>query len=210
MAFCNSCGATVETGARFCPKCGKSLPAIVAAPALDTPPTNAQNSNALKIVLVVVAVVIGLGLLAAVSTAFVAWRIAHHTHIHNNGDNVKVETPFGIVESTDNAMEAVRELGIDVYPGARAMKGNAATMSIGGMHTVAAEFESDDPAEKVGAFYKSRFRNANVTTSDGDHFNIVSTDKKNIITINIEPQDGKTRIHIATVSGKKIDDRSSD
>lgn len=210
MAFCNSCGATVETGVKFCPKCGKPVPATVAAATPNNPAPAAQSSNALKIVLVIVAVVIGLGLLAAVSGAFIAWRIAHHTHIHNDGDNVRVETPFGTVESTNNAADAVRELGIDVYPGAHSMKGSAATMSIGGMHTVAAEFESDDSVEKVGAFYKSRFPNAHVTTSEGDHYSIVSTDKKNIITINIEPQDSKTRIHIATVSGKKVDERSSD
>ncbi len=208
MAFCNSCGATVEGGAKLCPKCGK--PVLGAVPdSTVTQVAPAQNSNALKIILIVVAVVIGLGLLAAMSTAFVAWRIARHSHIENNGGNVRVETPFGSVVSTDDASEAVRNLGIDLYPGARPLKGNAASLRIGGMHTVAAEFESDDPAEKVGEFYKSRMPDAQVSVSDGDHYNIVSTDKKNVVTINIEPQDGKTRIHIATVSGKKVGSSSS-
>jgi hypothetical protein len=72
------------------------------------------------------------------------------------------------------------------------------------MHTVEAEFESDDPPEKVSAFYSSRFPNANVATKDQNRYTIVSTDKKNLITINIEPEDGKTRIKIANVSGKNL------
>ncbi len=82
---------------------------------------------------------------------------------------------------------------------------------IGGMHTVEAEFESDDSPEKVLVFYSSRVPNGNVTTKDQNHYTIVSTDKKNIITIRIDPEDGKTRIAIATVSGKNmIGDSSSD
>jgi len=33
---------------------------------------------------------------------------------------------------------------------------------------------------------------------------IIATDQKNMLTINIEPKDGKTRIHIAKVSGKLV------
>jgi hypothetical protein len=61
------------------------------------------------------------------------------------------------------------------------------------------------------SFYSSELPNANVTTKDQDHYAIVSTDKKNLITIKIEPQDGKTRIKIANVSGKNLTgDTSSD
>ena len=104
--------------------------------------------------------------------------------------------------STNDPNEAARNLGIDLYPGARVLKGNTATF--GGMHTVEAEFESDDPTDKVSTFYSSRFPNANVTNKDQDRYTIVSTDKKNLITINIEPVDGKTVIHIANVSGKRM------
>ena len=44
----------------------------------------------------------------------------------------------------------------------------------------------------------------------GDHYAIISTDKKNMLTINIEPKDGKTRIHIARVSGKMVNGGDSD
>jgi hypothetical protein len=157
----------------------------------------------------VVAVIVVLGIVGIGTLAFVVRRIAHRSHIENRDGNVRVETPFGTVQSTNNPDEASRNLGVDLYPGARVLKGNTAT--IGGMHTVEAEFESDDSAEKVMAFYSSRFPNANVTNKDQNRYTIVSTDKKNLITINIEPDGGKTRIKIVSMSGKNVTgDSSSD
>jgi hypothetical protein len=210
MAFCNSCGTTLAAGARFCPKCGGAVPAGAAVTSVTPAPAAApQGSSALKIILIVVAVIFVLGVLGIGTIAFVVRRIAHRSHIDNRDGNVRVETPFGMVQSTNNPDEAARNLGVDSYPGARVLKGNSAT--IGGMHTVEAEFESDDPADKVMAFYSSRFPNANVTNKDQNRYTIVSTDKKNLITINIEPEDGKTRIKIASVSGKNLTgDNSSD
>jgi hypothetical protein len=72
------------------------------------------------------------------------------------------------------------------------------------MHTVEAEFESDDSAERVMAFYSAKFPNANVNTKDQDHYAIVSTDNNNLITIKIEPDGSKSRIKIANVSGKNV------
>ena len=213
MAFCNSCGTNIGPGARFCPKCGAAVPAAVApvgGPAAPTPPPQSQQgSNALKIVLIVVAAIVVLGILGIGSIVFVVRRIAHRSHIENRDGNVRVETPFGTAQSTSDPEEASRNLGIDLYPNAKVIRGNTATF--GGMHTVEAEFETDDRPERVSAFYSSKFPQANVTNKDGDRYTIVSTDKKNLITINIEPEDGKTRIKIANVSGKNVTgDNSSD
>jgi hypothetical protein len=205
MAFCNSCGGTLAAGARFCPKCGGAVALAAAATPVAAPPgpaTAPQSNNALKVILIVVAAVVVLGIIGIGTLAFVVRRIAHRSHIENRDGNVRVETPFGSVQSTNDPDEASRNLGIDLYPGARVLKGNSAT--IGGMHTVEAEFEVDDSAEKVSAFYSSRFPNANVTTKDQNRYTIVSTDTRNLITINIEPENGKTRIKIANVSGKNL------
>lgn len=203
MAFCNSCGGVLESGAKFCPKCGASQPVsgttpIASAPAPTTP---SQGGGVLKIILIVVAVIVVLGILGMGTVAFIGWRIARHTRIHEQNGNVRVETPFGTVQSTNDAADAVRNLGIDAYPGARVIKGNSTSMA--GMHTVEAEFESDDPADKVAEFYRSRFPNPNVSTRDPNHYTIVSTDNKNLITINIQPQDGGTHIQITNINGKQ-------
>jgi len=202
MAFCNSCGATQEAGARFCPKCGAAVPgaATATAAAHSVPAGQPQNNNAIKIVLIVVAAIVVLGILGVGAATFIGFRIARHTRIENKDGNVRVQTPFGTVQSTNDPGEVSRNLGVDLYPGARVLKGNAAT--IGGMHTVEAEFESDDSAETVMAFYSARFPNAGVTVKDQNHYTIVSAEKKNLVTINVMPEDGKTRVSIANVSGK--------
>jgi flagellar basal body-associated protein FliL len=178
------------------------MAAAIPATVPSAPAASPQGSGALKIILIVVAVIVALGILGIGTLTFVVRRIARNSHIEKRDGNVRVETPFGTVQSTNNPDEASRNLGIDLYPGARVLKGNTAT--IGGMHTVEAEFESDDSAEKVMAFYASKYPNANVTTKEQNRYTIVSTDKKNLITIKIEPEDGKTRITIANVSGRNV------
>src|SRR5207244_8571171 len=207
MSFCNSCGAPLEPAARFCPKCGKGAPVSAApsTPASAAAVKPAQASSAVKIVFIVVAVIIGFGILGMVTSAFFAWRIAKHTHIASRGDKVRVETPFGTVESTQNSDEAARNIGVDVYSGARALKSSAGAVTFGGLKTAGAEFETSDPPEKVAEFYKQKFPGAMVSTQGDDQYSIVSNEKNRVVTINIESQEGKTRINIANVTGKPSD-----
>jgi flagellar basal body-associated protein FliL len=206
MAFCNSCGATLDSGAKFCNKCGTTQPGATAgAPAFPTPAPGApQKSSALKIILIVVAVIVVFGILAIGAFSFFAYRIARHSRIHNENGNVRVETPFGTVNTTTDPNEAARNLGIDSYPGAEVVKGTTSDMTMGNMHTASADFETSDPVATVAEFYKSKVPNANVVSSTGDHYAIISTDKKNMLTINIEPKNGRTRIHISKISGKMV------
>jgi hypothetical protein len=215
MAFCNSCGATLDAGARFCNKCGQTQPVVVSAtpvftPAVAAPGTPQKSSGALKIILIVVAIVVGLGILGIAAVSFVGYRIAKHTRVHDENGNVRVETPFGTVNTNADPDEAARNLGIDIYPGAEVVKGTTSDMTMGNMHTAAADFESSDPVSAVAEFYKSKVPNANVVSSTGDHYAIISTDKKNMLTINIEPKNGRTRIHIAKISGKLVGGGDSD
>jgi len=216
MAFCNSCGATLDGGAKFCTKCGATQPigkapsTTLSAPAPIATTPAPQNSNALKIILIAVAVIVGLGMLGIAAVSFIGYRIASHTRVHNRDGNVRVETPFGTVQSTTDPELAARDLGIDSYPGATVVKGTTSKMNMGNMHTAAADFETSDSPSTVADFYKSKVPGANVISSESDHYTIISTDKKNMLTINIEPKDGKTRIHIAKVSGKIVDGGDSD
>jgi len=212
MAFCNSCGATLDSGAKFCTKCGATQPVAAgsaAAPVIASGGANAatpKSGNALKIILIIGAVIVGLGILGVGAASFVAWRIASRTHVRNRNGNVRVETPFGTVQSSTDPDEAARDLGVEPYPGAEVIKGTTSNMTVGTMHTAAADFETNDPASSVADFYKSKFPGANVTSSNGDHYSIVSNDKKNMLAIGIEPRNGKTRIHIAKVAGKPVGD----
>lgn len=217
MAFCNSCGTALSAGTRFCNKCGAaviaSAPASAvrsATPAASAPPPpsataqvpSTQGSNALKIILIVVGVFVLIGTLAVASVGFFAWRVARHTHVRQDGNNVKVETPFGTVESTKDPEEAARNLGVDIYPGAQVLKHGTASASFGGVHTVSVSLESDDSVDKVTNFYKSKFPKAMVTASDSSQSTIVSNDRKNLITINIKADGDRTRILITNLTGK--------
>ncbi len=214
MSFCNSCGTALEPGVKFCAKCGapsrasSTTPAFPASAPLPTAP--AQSSSTLKTVLIIVAVLFAMFVLGTTAVVFVGMRIARHTHVENNGDNVRVESPFGTIESTTNPDDITRELGTAVYPGASMEKGNVSSVNVGGMRTVAAQFETGDPEDKVAAFYKKKFPEANVSVATEDHYTIVSSANHNLITINIEPDGPRTRIHIASVTGKRFGGGSSD
>jgi hypothetical protein len=212
MAFCNSCGAALNPGTNFCNKCGAavaapaSIPAATptaAAPAMPAPPPPPKGGNsALKIILISVAVIIVIGVLAVASLSFFVYHVAKNSKVHQEGDNVKVETPFGTVETSQDPEKVTKDLGVDIYPGAEAQKNGTSSVSFGAVHTVTATFTSSDSLDKVCTFYKSKFPNAMTTTSDQSRCTIVSNDQKNMITINIEGSGEATRIQITNVSKK--------
>ena len=216
MAFCNSCGATLGPGAKFCNKCGA---AVVAGPSAGAPaptplaaagptplsPTEGQKgggSSALKIVLIVVAVIVGIGVLGLATLGIIAYKVARGTHVQQQGDQVKVETPFGTVQTSKDPDQAAKDLGVDIYPGAEAQKTGAASANFGPVHTASANFETSDSVDKVCGFYKSKFPAASVKTSDENHCTIVSSDQKNMVTINIQASGNTTTFQITSVSKK--------
>ncbi len=205
MAFCNSCGNNLESGAKFCSKCGTvQAGANIGSTPVAVPPHAATPNNSLRIILIVVGAVILLGVISVAAITVIGLRIARHTRVENRDGNVRIESPFGDVETTNDPAQIAASLGVNVYPGARVLEGNAADVTVAGMHTISAEFETEDSPDKVAEFYKSKFPNPNVSNTAGGETTIVSTSKKNLITITIEPEGSKTRIHIANVSGKGV------
>ena len=216
MAFCNKCGASLNPGIRFCNQCGAAViasspapsmanPAMAGStvPAASVPAANAgQGGGALKVIFIVVGVIALLGVLAFGSIAFFAWRVARHVHAHQDGNNVRVETPFGSVETTKDPADAARNLGVDLYPGAELMKNGSSTATFGGVHTATISAQSSDSVDQVFNFYKAKFPNAMVTTSDAGRSTLISNDNKSMITINVESQGGRTKIMITSVSRK--------
>lgn len=213
MAFCNKCGTAITQGTRFCNKCGAPIlasgfPSAAPTPSTPTPtatPTQAappQGGNSLKVVLIVVGAVIVIGVLAVGGLTFVGLHIAKRSRVHQDGERVKVETPFGTVESTKDPEQAAKNLGIDIYPGAEVQKDGASSSVFGNMRTVSANFESSDSVDKVCSFYKARFPNATVSTSEENHCTIVSTAPPNVTTINVESRGSGAKFQISTVAKK--------
>ena len=223
MAFCNSCGAALTAGTRFCNKCGSPILASAPMGTSPSPPTPAPTgftpvttpspapgtipapaptggSSALKVVLIVVGVIFLIGILGVASFGFFVHKMIKSARVHQDGNNVKVETPFGNVETSKDSGEAVKDLGVDVYPGAQATKDGASTVTFGGIHTVAATFESSDAVDKICTFYKTKFPNAMVTTSGDNRCTIISSDKNNMVTINIESDGSQSKLQITNVN----------
>jgi len=217
MAFCNSCGTTLDPTAKVCPKCGAAQPggtstATVPSPTPAAPPASApaQGSNVLKPVLIALAAIVIIGALAIATIGVIGLHIARRTRVENRDGNVHIVSPFGSVDTSTNPSDVARNLGIEIYPGAELLKGDAANIGVAGMQTVAAKFETPDSPDKVAAFYHSKFPDATYK-ADGNEYKIISNQNKNLLTIKIEPDDGKTLIKVAKVGGVNITtDSSSD
>jgi len=204
MAFCNSCGATLTPGTKFCNKCGATVssgPAAAVPSASPTPAPSSGGSSALKIVLIVLAVIVAIGILGVATVGFIGYRIAKSAHVTKQGDSVKIDSPLGSFTANDPE-EAAKNLGVDMYPGAEVQKNGSVDMTIANIHTVAAVLQTSDSADKVCDFYRQRFPNARVATSDQTHCNIVSNDPMNTVTINAESAGDTTRITISSVTKK--------
>lgn len=206
MAFCNSCGSTLKDGAAFCGKCGAPVsgaapprmsPVATGPSASPAPPR--QDNSAVKTILIIVGVIAILGGLAIATLTFIGLRIARHSRVTQEGDHVKVETPFGGVETSDPEQTA-KDLEIDIYPGAQVQRQGAATVTFGGIRTVTAGFESDDPTDKVCNFYREKFPNAKVTASEHNHCTIVSDTGGKVVTINIDSRGDGSRFQITNVN----------
>jgi hypothetical protein len=80
--------------------------------------------------------------------------------------NVDIQTPFGGIHVNENA--DVRDTGLPVYPGARQKhkddsgEEKSANVDIStsafGLKVVAVEYESDDPPEKLVAYYQEQLK----------------------------------------------------
>jgi len=211
MAFCNSCGATLNAGTKFCNKCGAAVPAGPATPGATlsplppappySPPPSKGGSSALKIILIIIAIIVGLGILTVGAFSFFVYRVAKSAHVTQKGDSVKVDTPFGSFSANDPD-QTVKELGVDVYPGAQVQKAGTASATVFGVHTVTARFESGDSVEKVCDFYKTKFPNANIRSSDQNQCSIIAGDQGNSTTVSVQSSGDGCQFQIVAVSKK--------
>jgi hypothetical protein len=106
-----------------------------------------------------IAVILGLALLPACS-------VNVKDHDDNGNSKVDISTPVGGIHVDQNA--DVRDIGLPVYPGAKQKaKGNdgdqkRANVNMSafgfGLKVVALEYESDDPPDKIIAFYQNQLK----------------------------------------------------
>ena len=210
MAFCNSCGATLTEGTKFCSKCGATISGnpsgmSTAAPTqtpMSAPPPSKGSSSALKIVLLIVGSIVLIGILGMVTCGIVLHRAIKSAKVSQDGKNVKVETPFGSIDTTTDPAQIAKDLDVEIYPGAEVQRQGTATVAFGPIRTVTGNFESSDPVAKVCDFYKSKFPEANVSSSDQNQCSIFSGVQGNSTTITVQSSGDGSRFTIVKMSKK--------
>ena len=97
--------------------------------------------------------------------AFPACSVSVKDHDSSGNDKVDIDTPVGSFHVNEQA--DARDTGVAVYPGARQKPkkdgdSKSANVNISssffGVKVVAIEYESDDPPEKVLAFYQDQLK----------------------------------------------------
>jgi zinc-ribbon domain len=205
-SFCSKCGAQLSPDAQACTACGAPVAAAPAAAPVQPSATPAKSGNtALKIVLIVVAVFVGLGILGAGAFGYFAWRVAHSIHV--SGDRVTLHTPGGNITANASETYTADELGTDIYPGATTAKGGM-RMSLPTGSMVTAVYLTPDSKDQVLSFYKGKFgSNASVfETPEASVLTINKGEKESVvvtITKGESENEGKTQISIVHTTANK-------
>jgi hypothetical protein len=206
-SFCSKCGAELSLGVQSCTACGAAVgPVAVATPPPVAVPAKSGN-NALKIVLIVLAIFIGLGILGAGAFGYFVWRVAHAVHVAGSGSDVTIHTPGGTLTANPSETYTASDLGTDIYPGAQSGKGGM-RMSMPTGTMVSAVYLTNDTKDQVLAFYKTKFgSDASVFDSaDGTVLTVNKGQKESIvvtITKGTSDNEGKTEIHIVHTTANK-------
>ncbi len=215
MAFCTSCGAQIADGAMFCTGCGAaqtqtpqtvaSSQTAAAAPvaAATVQPEPKQGGSALKVVLIVLAVVFGLIILGIAAAVGVGVYIAKNSKVHQHGKDATISTPFGEVSTTTDPSKVAEQIGVEVYPGATPWGQGASVGTFGGMSVANAMFESDDSIDQIEQFYTSKYPNSRVNAGGGNNRTMIFDTEQGKVTIVLMQEGSKTKIHISRVNGAK-------
>jgi hypothetical protein len=215
MPFCTSCGANVDAGMKFCGKCGAAMsgatpaapgPAATASSATPAAPAAAApskgGSGVLKVILVILGVLLLFAVLISAVVGYVGYRgyKAVKEEQAKLGD-MKVDVDTGTASAGD-AAKIAQQMEVEVYPGAEAQKGGGA-VSMGGFSVAGADFLTSDSPSQVADFYKKQYPKAMLVSEGEDHYSIMVTTSKGMVTVAVQPYDGKTKISIARMAGVK-------
>ncbi len=226
--FCTKCGSVLAEGNVFCTGCGAQIPgtaatgaappasassgpAATAAGSAPAPPPAAQpaaapqGASALKVILIVVGVFVGLCILGGMAITFGLWRLSRSVRVDNRSGQVSISTPGGKMTMGPGADVTEAELGVPLYPSAKRAEGSFQLSSEEGSMATYVFKTSDSPAQ-VMAFYRGRLspKSAFVETPEGGV--ITSEGGANVgfmITIGHEESTGQTSIAIMRGTSKK-------
>ena len=164
------------------------------------------GSTAVKIVLIIVAIFVGIGILGASIVGYGIWRVTHAIRVANHGGNITIPGSGGGSFSVNSSQRfTASELGTDIYPGATTTQGGM-RMSTPSGSWITAIYVTSDSKDQVLNFYKSKFGSdsALMETNDAAILTLKKGEKETVmVTISARPNEdnGKTKISIThTVS----------
>jgi hypothetical protein len=217
-SFCSKCGAELSPDTKFCQGCGAPTGYVAsavapagAAPAGQVavgqaPAVAAPSSGALKIVLIIVGCIVGLGMLGAVAVMFGLWRISKSVRVDQSG-GVTITTPGGKFSTgnTSGAHLSETEVGAPIYPGAVAEEGGFKLgAESGSMATYV--FKTSDSVQQVLAFYRDKFgpKTSVIETPQGGIVTAAKNDNEGImVTVGRNENEDKTSIAITHTTSTK-------
>jgi hypothetical protein len=171
-------------------------------PPVGAPPAK-SGSSALKIILIILAVFVGLGIIGAGIVAYGVYRVAHSIHKDANG-NITVSTPKGTITANSSDTFTESDLGIAIYPGATQGKGGL-RMTIAGKSMITANFLTPDSPDKVIAFYKDKAGPNAQTMTTGAGGMITMQNGSSSVTVTVaqsaSENNGETQITVVNSSG---------
>jgi len=166
-------------------------------------PQPKSGSSALKIILIILAVFVGIGIIGAGIVGYGIYRVAHSIHKDADG-NISVNTPKGTITANSSDTFTESDLGIAIYPGATQGKGGL-RMTIAGKSMVTANFLTPDSPDKVIAFYKDKAGPNAQTMTTGAGGMITMQNGSNSVTVTVaqsaSEHNGETQITIMNTSG---------
>jgi hypothetical protein len=197
MSFCTSCGAQADPSAAFCPKCGTALGP--APPPLPAPNSTVQRpSSVLKILLMVLGGIFLLAVLIIGGAVFFVKQAVDRSAIATteDGKGVKVQTPFGDVESSADVDKILERMDVPAYPSAEPVEHGASSIKLDHVEVLNAMFDTEDPPDRVLAFYRGKFPEAEVIDTPENKTLMQGDKEADHLLIAIHPADGRTRITI--------------
>lgn len=148
-----------------------------------------SSGSALKIILIIIAVVVGLGILGAGAMGFMAWRVAKTMKVNSNGQGVTMTVPGGGTISAGDTVASDADLGVPAYPGALREKGGV-DIDSGSTSMVMAHFSTNDSISQVTDFYKSKMGETTVAVTSGDGTVLTSGSDSDKVMVTIGPGNG--------------------
>jgi hypothetical protein len=173
------------------------MPPVAAYPVAVQP----KGPSVLKVVFIVIAVIVGIGILGIGALAFIGYRAEKAIQVTNNGKSVSTTVP-GIGTVTTGAASTLTEqdLGIPLYPGATMDPSASSTVVNGKTKVVQATYWTTDPVSSVTSFYQGKLGSGLNVMGLGDETIMSYGSGNNTVTMMLDSESGKTKMNVIHTS----------